>query len=269
LVLCPVLVFGVGSFPGWGVAGAATSTLVANGVAGVGMAAAAGQPGGPLPLFGSRWVPQWELVKRLMRVGLPAAMNPLLSNASIALSTRWMAAYGAPAVAAYGIAARLEYILVPIAFGVGSALTAMVATNMGAREYARAKRVTWLGASLVFAVTGAIGLAAALWPQAWMALFTADPAIRAIGVVYLRIVGASYAFFGLGLALFFASQGAGRLFWALASSATRLAVVAVGGWCVVAWAQAPMQALFLVVAASFACFGVALATATHRSDWTT
>ena len=76
LVLCPVLVFGVGPFAGWGVAGAATSTLVANGVAGLGMAAWLARPGGALPLFGNRWVPQWELVKRLMRVGLPAAMNP-------------------------------------------------------------------------------------------------------------------------------------------------------------------------------------------------
>jgi putative MATE family efflux protein len=267
LVLCPLLVFGAGPVPGWGVSGAAASTLVANSVAGLGLAAWLSRRGGPLRLVGTAWRPQWPLVRQLMRVGLPASMNPLLSNGSIALSTHWMASYGATAVAAYGVAARLEYIIVPIAFGVGSALTAMVATNIGAREYGRAKRVTWIGASLVFAVTGCIGIAATIWPEAWMALFTADPSIRSVGALYLRIVGACYAFFGLGLALFFASQGAARLFWALASSATRLVVVAVGGWCIVAWLQAPMQALVLVIAASFVCFGLALAVATHRSDW--
>ena len=54
------------------------------------------------------------------------------SYSAIALATSYVAGFGSLAVAGFGIAARLEYILVPISFGIGSALTAMVATNLGA-----------------------------------------------------------------------------------------------------------------------------------------
>jgi Na+-driven multidrug efflux pump len=171
------------------------------------------------------------------------------------------------AVAAYGVAARLEYVLVPIAFGVGSALTAMVATNLGAGQGRRAKQAAWTGAGLVWAVTGTIGLAAAIAPNAWMSLFTADPAVQAAGSAYLRVAGGCYGFFGLGLALFFASQGAGRLAWPLAATSLRLAVVAIGGWLVVRVLGGPPQALYAVVAFSLAAFGLTLALAIRRVDW--
>jgi hypothetical protein len=84
----------------------------------------------------------------------------------------FVGSFGTAALAGYGVAARLEYILVPIAFGFGTALTAMVATNMGAGNPARALRVAWLGAAIVAAITGSIGLATAIAPALWMNLFT-------------------------------------------------------------------------------------------------
>jgi Na+-driven multidrug efflux pump len=144
----------------------------------------------------------------------------------------------------------------------------MVATNLGARQAARAKRVAWVGAALVWAVTGLIGLWAALWPQAWMTLFTSDPVVQAVGSNYLRIVGGCYGFFGLGLALFFASQGAGRLAWPLLASTVRLLIVAVGGYAAVHVVAAPPETLFGVVALSLSAMGLTLAAAIHFADWT-
>ncbi len=267
VLLCPLLVFGWGPVPAWGVAGAAASSVAANALAALGLVAWLARQPAATRIVPSSWKPERALFAGILRVGLPASVNPILSNASIALATAWAATYGPAAIAGYGIAARLEYILVPLAFGVGGALTAMVATNMGARQGARAKQVAWSGAALVFGVTGAIGLAGALWPHAWMAVFTPDPAIRAAGATYLRIVGACYGFFGLGLALFFASQGAGRMAWPLVASSTRLAVVALGGWMCVRVAGAPMEAFAAVVAVSFAAYGITLAAAVRRSDW--
>jgi len=142
-----------------------------------------------------------------------------------------------------------------------------VATNLGARQGERAKRVAWTGAGLVCALTGLIGLAAAAWPQAWMALFSADAQIQAAGSAYLRIVGASYGFFGLGLALFFASQGAGRLAWPLMASTARLLVVAVGGWVAVHAMGGSPQTLYVVIALSLFVMGAGLALAIHLTDW--
>jgi Na+-driven multidrug efflux pump len=267
LVLCPALVFGWGPVPAFGVAGAAASTLIANGAAGLAMAAWLMRPAGTVNLLRWAWQPQRALFKGILRVGLPASLNPVISNASIALATAYMGTFGTIAVAGYGVAARLEYILVPIAFGFGSALTAMVATNMGAGQAKRAKQVTWAGAGMVFGVTGLIGIWAALWPDAWMGMFTADGAVREAGSRYLRIVGGCYGFFGLGLALFFASQGAGRMMWPLVASTTRLLVVAVGGWLCVHLTGAPPAALFAVVGLSFAAYAVTLGMAVRLSNW--
>lgn len=267
LLLCPILVFGAGPIPALGVAGAAASTVACNAVAALALLAWLSRPGAPVRVLGTRWRLQGAVFRRVLDLALPSSANPVLSNASIALATAYVGTFGSLAVAAYGIAARLEYILVPIAFGMGSALTAMVATNMGADQAARAKRATWVGAGLVLGVTGAIGVAAALWPAGWMALFTADAEVEAAGSAYLRIVGGCYGFFGLGLALFFASQGAGRLTWPLAASALRLAVVAVGGWLAVHVAGAPPEALYAVVALSLSALGLTLAAAIHRADW--
>lgn len=266
LLACPLLVFGAGPLPALGVAGAAASTIVCNTVSGLALLAWLSRPAQPLRLLAAPWSLQAAAFRRILDVALPSAANPLLSNGSIALATAYVGSFGRLAVAAYGIAARLEYILVPIAFGMGSALTAMVATNLGARQAARAKRVAWTGAGLVWGATGLIGLAAALRPDAWMGLFSTDAAVQAAGGTYLRIVGGCYGFFGLGLALFFASQGAGRMAWPLAASALRLAVVAAGGWLALRWAGGP-EALYAVIALSLAALGLTLAAATYLVNW--
>ena len=80
-----------------------------------------------------------------------------------------------------------------------------------------------IGSAVAFAMTEAVGLAAAVWPLAWLGLFSHEPGMLATGAHYLRIVGPAYGFFGLGLALYFASQGAGRLFWPLLAGLLRVA----------------------------------------------
>ena len=267
LLVSPVLVFGAGPVPAFGVAGAAASTVACNGVSALVLLAWLSRGSSAFRVLGRGWTLQAETSRSLLALAVPAALSPVLSNGSIALTTVFVGTFGSVALAAYGIAARLEYILVPIAFGIGSALTAMIATNLGASQSVRAKRVAWTGGAVVWAVTGAVGAAAAIWPAAWMALFTEDAAVQAAGSEYLRIVGGCYGFFGLGLALFFASQGAARLGWALAASAARLVVVAVGGWLAVHVLGAPPAALYVVVALSLVALAAVLATATHATDW--
>jgi len=267
LIVCPLLVFGAGPVPALGVAGAAASTVACNGLAALALLAWLSRHASPMRLLGAGWTPRSDTSRTLLAVALPSALGPVLSNGSIALATAYVGTFGSVALAAYGIAARLEYILVPVTFGIGSALTAMVATNLGASQSARAKRVTWTGAAVVWAVTGAIGVAAALWPAAWMALFTNDPAVQAAGSEYLRIVGGCYGFFGVGLALFFASQGAGRLGWALGASAARLLVVAIGGWFTVHAVAGPPAALYAIIALSLVALAGVVAVATYAADW--
>lgn len=268
LVLCPLLVFGWGPVPGLGVAGAAVSTLVVNGASALVMVAHLLRRDGAVNLQRSPWRLHRPLLRDILRVGLPASMSPVISNASIAVATAFVGSFGTAALAGYGVAARLEYILVPIAFGFGTALTAMVATNMGAGQSARAVRVAWVSGAVVAAITGTIGVVTAVAPALWMNLFTADPEVLGFGARYLNIVGGCYAFFGLGLALFFASQGAGRMFWPLAGSMARLVILVVGGWLCVHVFQTSAMGLFAVIALSLVVYGSTIAIAIRLGSWT-
>jgi len=267
LLLCPLLVFGWGPLAGLGVAGAALSSLCANALAGAVLVVHLVRGKGGVHLSGAGWQLRPDLLRAILRVGAPASLSPVLSNGSIAAATALIGSYGTAALAGYGVAARLEYIMVPIAFGFGTALTTLVATNMGAGQHERALRATWTGGGVVAAITGGIGIVAAIAPALWMDRFTNDAAVLEFGAAYLNIVGACYGLFGLGLALFFASQGAGRMFWPLAGSVARLAVVAVGGWIAVHLFQAPAAAFFIIIAAGFAVYALTLAGAIRLGAW--
>jgi putative MATE family efflux protein len=268
LALAPLLVFGWGPLQGIGVAGAAVSTLTVNALSAVVMVVYLLRRDGAVHLQRTPWWPRLSLWRDILRVGLPASLSPVISNASIAVATAFVGHYGTAALAGYGVAARLEYILVPIAFGFGTALTAMVATNMGAGQSVRAVRVAWAGGAVVAAITGAIGVVTAIAPGLWMNLFTQDAEVLAFGASYLNIVGGFYGFFGLGLALFFASQGAGRMFWPLTGSMGRLVILVVGGWLCVQVFETSAAGLFAVVALSLVVYGSTLAIAIRMGSWT-
>lgn len=267
LALCPLLVFGWGPLSGLGVAGAALSTLATNLLAGAVLAAHLVRGQGPVRLRAAGWRPRAQLLRAIMRVGAPASLSPVLSNGSIAAATALIGSYGTAALAGYGVAARLEYIMVPIAFGFGTALTTLVATNLGAGQHERALRATWTGGAVVAALTGFIGALAALAPEGWMRLFTDTPAVAAFGADYLRVVGPFYGLFGLGLALFFASQGAGRMFWPIAGSVARLAVVGALGWLAVRVLQVPANGYFFIIAAGFAVYALIIGSAIRLGSW--
>ena len=171
----------------------------------------------------------------ILRVGVPGSVNVTSTNMTVALVTGLVAPLGAATLAGYGVAARIEYVLIPLIFGFGTSLVAMVATNAGAGQRERAERIAWIGAGVVTAFTGTIGLIAALLPFLWMGMFTTDADVLAAGTAYLCIVGAAYAPYGFGAALYFGSQGFGRLMWPVLANLVRLAIAAGGGWLITQW----------------------------------
>jgi len=267
LATCPLLVFGWGPVPGLGIVGAAISTLVTGTLSVVVLLIHLIRGKGPVHLTVGQWSFSPASLRAILRVGAPASLSPILSNGSIAATTALIGVYGTAALAGYGVAARLEYIMVPIAFGFGTALTTLVATNMGAGHHERALHAAWAGGGVVALITGSIGIGAAVMPGLWMDLFSADNAVVNFGSDYLHVVGACYGLFGLGLALFFASQGAGRMFWPLAGSVARLITIAGGGWIVVHWLHASATALFVVIAISFAAYALIIAGAIRLGSW--
>src|SRR5439155_25597250 len=167
----------------------------------------------------------------ILGIGAVASVTTSQTTLTVSLTTALVgAAAGSDAIAGYGTGNRLEYLLVPLVFGLGAPLVALVGTNIGAGQRERALLVALTGGAIAFVLTEPIGLAAAMWPEGWLGLFSDHPGMLAAGADYLRTVGPAYGFFGLGLALYFASQGAGRLGWPLLAGLLRLVIAVGGGW---------------------------------------
>jgi putative MATE family efflux protein len=227
--LSPCLIFGVGPFPQLGVAGAGLALVIyyAVGTAVLLWYILSGRNIARLRITALRW----RLFREILVVGAVASVTSLQTNLTIALATGLVATVsGTNAVAGFGTAVRLEYLLVPLIFGLGAPLVALVGTNIGAGQNGRALRIALVGGAISFTISETIGLLAALWPQPWLTVFSADPRVIESGSAYLRIVGPAYGFFGLGMALYFASQGAARLFWPLVSGTLRVIIAIGGGW---------------------------------------
>jgi len=267
LCLSPALIFGWGPLPPLGIAGAGVALITYYSLGSVVLLAylLSGRSLVRLTLSEMRLRPAlfWEI----LRVGLPGSLNTVLTNLNVVCLTSLVGPFGTFALAGYGIGARLEYLQIPLVFGFGSALVTMVGTNIGAGRLARAQRVAWVGAGLAAAVTGSIGLLAACVPQLWLGLFSTNPDVLATGATYLRIVGPTYGCFGLGLALYFASQGAGRLLWPLLAGMARLVIATGGGWLAIRWYAGGLPTLFTAIAVALIAYAMIVAVAMKADAW--
>ena len=264
--LSPCLIFGWGPCPQLGVAGGAVAVVAYYAVGSLVLAAYlwSGRSVVRLAVTGIGF--RWPLFRDILRVGAVAALVTVQTNLTIAIATGLVGRFGPAAIAGYGIGSRVEYLLVPLVFGLGGPLVAMVGTNIGAGQRDRALRAAWIGAAVAAGLTEMIGLGAAAVPHAWLSLFDTDPAMLDVGSRYLRTVGPLYGLFGLSLALYFASQGAGRLLWPLLANLTRLVMAAVGGGLALRW-SGDLSHVFLVLGAALAAFGLINAGAVARGAW--
>jgi Na+-driven multidrug efflux pump len=212
-------------------------------------------------------LPRLGYACEILRISIPSAASTLLTNATFIVLTALVAPFGAEAIAGYGAGGRLEYLLIPIVFGVGSALVPLVAASDGAGDFERVRRLTRAGAALGAGACGLVGITAALFPSGWMGLFTTDDAVVAMGCSYLVRVGPAYAFLGLGLALYFAAQGRGRTAQPLLATLTRLLVAgSLGalGLGVLGWG---IESLFALMACGLVMYGMVMVAEIRRELW--
>ncbi len=207
-----------------------------------------------------------EMFRDILKVGAVACASPVMSVATVLVLTGIVARFGTEALAGYGIGARLEFMLVPITFAFGVASVPMVGMAIGAGNPVRAKRAAWTAGLLSAAMMGAIGVFVAIWPDLWGRLYSSEPLVLATARDYFSAAGPFYAFYGLGLCLYFASQGSGRMVGPVVVQAVRLLIVAIGGWWLVG-RGAPLAHLFVVIGFSLAAYGLAMALAVKLSPW--
>ncbi len=268
LILIPVspcLIFGIGPFPELGVAGGGWALIAYYGAGTLilGWYCLCGKNPARLALGQLRV----ELMRNILVVGGLASFNSVLTNTIVALSTALVASYaGTEALAGYGTAVRLEYFLLPIAFGLGAPMVAMVSSNIGAGRHDRALHIALVGGGMAFLLTELVGIAAAIWPYAWLRLFGANESMLQTGASYLRVVGPFYGFFGLGFSLYFASQGAGRLKWPLMANLLRLFICIGVGRLVLALTDS-LTAFFATSAIAMCLYGLIVVWAVASGSW--
>ncbi len=263
--LSPLLIFGWGPVPALGIAGAGWAVVLTSALttALLGWAVISGRSIARL-----RWARlRWPMFADILKVGAVASVSTFQTTATVALTTALVAAAGGPdAIAGYGTGNRLEYLLIPLVFGLGAPMVALVGTNIGAGQGARALRIALTGGGIAFVLTEAVGLAAAIWPEAWLGLFGDDPAMLETGAAYLRIVGPAYGFFGLGLSLYFASQGAGRLLWPLLAGLLRLIIAVAGGYAALVLTGS-LTWVFAALAVALVAYGVVIVSVIASGAW--
>lgn len=258
LTVSPVVIFTLG----FGVPGAAWAVVGNNVVmAAVLLRAVRRSPTRPGLLA---LVPGRAEAYAVLRVSVPSAASTVLTNLTFVVLTALVAPAGAAAVAGYGAGGRLEYLLIPVVFGVGSALVPLVAAADGAGDHARARQLTRTGALLATGACGLVGVAAAAFPSVWMGLFSDDAEVVRVGAAYLTRVGPAYAFLGTGLSLYFAAQGRGRVVKPLFATLTRLAVAGgLGAVARSAWGWG-VESLFGLMAAGLTACGAVMVVVMRR-----
>lgn len=203
----------------------------------------------------------------ILGVFLPASLSPFLSVATILSLTAVVGSFGEAALAGYGIGSRIEFLLVPLIFGLGAAMTSLVGMNIGAGNVARAEQIGWIGGCAAAVVAGSVGLLLAVFPDAWIPAFTSDPEIHQSALDYIRIVGPCFAFQGLGLSLYFASQGAGAMLWPVSATILRI-VIAVGGALIFAFlAEVGLRGVYFAAAFGMVAYGVMIAGSLKFGAW--
>ena len=254
LVFSPLLIFGWGPVPRFGVAGAGYAMILYYAIATMALLVYLRSSHAPVRLTRTRI--EWRLLKDILGVGILSAIGTVVANLTVVLATGYVGSFGVAAIAGYGMGSRLDYVLIPLLFALGTASLTMVGTNVGAGQMRRARRIAWIAAFVSAGATGLIGLCAALVPASWIELFSREPDVIRVGVDYLHRAAPFYAFYGFGMALYFASQGAGSVAWPLIAGCIRLAMVTLGGWYWTAVLGGSLQGFFWIIAASLALFGL-------------
>lgn len=265
-VIGGVLGLGFGPIPRLGMAGVAAGQVIAFALGALFLAWLILSGRSRITLNFSAFTFQRDMFVDILKVGAVSCLSPLQNVLTVLIFTRIVAGFGPEALAGYGIGARLEFLLVPISFALGVASIPMIGMAIGAKRVARARKVAWTAGGLAGLLVGVIGLTVWIAPDLWSGLFTRNAAVRIAANSYLAWAGPAYCCFGLGVCLYFSSQGAAKVGGPVIAGTVRLLMVLGGGWWL-ASSGAELWTLFALVGASMIAYGVLTVLAVRATPW--
>jgi len=265
--LTAILVLGLFGLPQLGIVGAAYSAVISGFVVSVIMLVVLAREGRVIRLDRKYLSFSKALFRDIFKVALPASMSPIFTIFIILSLTAMVATFGEAALAGYGIGSRIEFLLIPLVFGIGAAMTSLVGLSIGSGNVDRAEHIGWIGSAFAAGLTGVVGLVLALFPSAWIYAFTKDQVTFEAARSYIQIVGPFFAFQGLGLSLYFASQGAGAMRWPVIAIFARVVLAVGGGWLLAFGLDLGLKGVFIGAAAAMATFGLIIAISLKLGAW--
>jgi putative MATE family efflux protein len=250
-----LLSLGVGAWPGLGLVGLAIAPLITAAGSTLLLARALwrGRLGFVPTLGGLRLQPR--LFGEILKVGLLGSLTTVVVPVTAMVMTGLVGLFGVTALAGYGIGLRLEFMVAPLAFGIGTGLTTLVGVAAGADDWRRAIKAAWTGGIAAFALIGLFGWTVALVPETWSRLFASDPAVIATAASCITYMAPFFCLLGLGLTLNLACQGAGRMAPPVVGSFARMVVATLGGWIAVNRLGWGLDGVFMAIGASMAVYG--------------
>ena len=209
IVLAPCLVFGLGPFPALGVTGAAVATNLGRGTGVLYQLYMLSRRDGRLRIEARHLALDPAVMRGIWRLSSTGVFQILVSTTSWVILVRILSTFGSAVVAGNTIGIRLIIFALLPAWGLANAAATMVGQALGAGKPDRAERAAWLAARYNVACLAAVSAVFVAAAEAIVGIFTTDPEVARHGVACLRTVSVGFLFYGFGMTLSSALNGAG------------------------------------------------------------
>jgi putative MATE family efflux protein len=209
MILDPLLIFGWGPFPEMGIKGAAVATVTGRGIGILFQVFLLfrGKRRIRLTLNDIRFEP--HTIIQIIKLSAGGVGQSLIATTSWVGLVRIIATFGSNVVAGYTIALRIIVFGLLPSWGISNAASTLVGQNLGANQPRRAEQSVWITAKMNMVILSVIGLILVIFPEVFIRLFISDPLVVAPGVEALRIISVGFLFYGLGMVMIQAFNGAG------------------------------------------------------------
>jgi putative MATE family efflux protein len=265
--LSPALIFGVGPIPALGIAGAALAVicyyvlLVAMYVSYLRSAKSV------IRFHREDFTPSLAEFVSILRLGGVSSLLAVQSHITALMITGLAGSFGTVVLAGFGAAIRLQQVVEPFIFSLGTATVVMVATCMGAGNAERARKAAMTTALTATTFYGLVGVFVTIFPNTWVSFFSNDPGVIAAGAVYQRTMGPVYWCYGLALVAYYCSQGVGRMRWSYAGSLLRLVIISIAGTVLLSAMHGGPATLYRIVAVAVVISCAVSVLGIARNDW--
>ncbi|GAB3749279.1 MATE family efflux transporter [Spirosoma pomorum] len=209
IILCPVLIFGLGPFPALGILGSAVATTAGRSMGVLYQLYALSRQDNPVRFSWQDVRPNTSIIRNLLKLAAGGTGQFLIGSASWVFLTRLLSTFGSDIVAGYTIAIRIIVFTILPSWGLANAAATLVGQNMGAHQPERAETSAWRAAfcNMLFLVS--VGIGFYVGATEVVQLFNQEPRIVGVAVDCLRVFCLGYVFMAYGMVLTQAINGAG------------------------------------------------------------